>query len=108
MFVLLFILFRFTAVLILIVLGMLYAFFPRHHSRRALTVTLVIFVLALLIPVGFYIPGFHGPLMHSKHSGLRFVRVVYGLGARPRDGGEAISGGCVIGIDDTRWILAWD
>jgi hypothetical protein len=106
--VLLFMFFRFTAVLVLIILALLYAFFPRHRSRRALTATLVIFVAALLVPVDVYIPGFHGPLMHSKHSGLRFVRVVYGYGARPRDGGEAISGGCVVGIHDTRWRLAWD
>jgi hypothetical protein len=106
--VLLFMFFRVTAVLALIVLGLLYAFFPRHRSRRALTVSLVIFVSALLIPVDIYIPGFHGPLMHSKHSGLRFVRVVYGLGARPKDGGEAISGGCGVRLHDTKWRLVCD
>ena len=106
--VLLFMFFRFTAILALIVLALLYIFFPLHHSRGALAITLVLFVAALLIPVDIYVRGFHGPLMHSKHSGLRFVRVLYGLGARPKGDDEAISGGCVVGIHDTRWRLVWD
>ena len=106
--VLLFMMFRFTAVLTVLVLVLLYLFFPLHHSRRALTVTFAIFVATLLIPVDVYVPGFHGPLMHSEHSGLRLVRVLYGLGAHRRDGGEFISGGCIVGMHDTRWRLVWD
>jgi hypothetical protein len=106
--VLLFMLFRLTAVLALVVVVLLYLFFPLHHSKRALTVTLTVFISALLIPVDFYVPGFNGPLMHSNHSGLRFVRVLYGLGAHRRDGGEFISGGCIVGMHDTRWRLVWD
>lgn len=106
--VFLFFVFRFTAAFALLALLLLYIFFPLHRSRRAIIVTYVLFFTALLIPVDVYVPGFHGPLMHSKHSGPRFVRVLYGLGARPRDGGEAISGGCIVGLHDTRWRLVWD
>ena len=94
--VLLFMMFRFTVVLTLLLLVLLYLFFPLHQSRRLLTVALAFFVAALLIPVDIYVPGFHGPLVHSKHSGSRFVHVVYGLGAHRRDGGEFISGGCIV------------
>ena len=106
--VILFMVFRITAVLALIALSLLYVFFPSHRNRRALTVAFCVFVSALLIPVDIYIPGFHGPLRNSEHSGLRFVRVLYGLGAHFRDGRESISGGCVVGIHDTRWRLVWD
>ena len=106
--VFLFMIFRFTAAVALLISALLYIFFPLHRSRRALIVAQSLFFAALLIPVDVYVPGFHGPLMHSKHSGLRLVRVLYGLGARPRDGGEAISGGCVVGLHATRWRLVWD
>jgi hypothetical protein len=36
------------------------------------------------------------------------VEVLYGLGAHRTDGGEFISGGCVVGIHATRWRLVWD
>ena len=103
-----FFLFRFTVAAMLVVLALLYLLFPFHRSRRALLVASALLALAALIPVDVYVPAYHGPLMHSKHTGLRFVPVIYGLGARPRDGGEAISGGCVVGVHDTRWRLVWD
>lgn len=106
--VVLFMFFRLTAVLALAVLTLLYLFLPPHRSRRALFVAFALFVTTLLIPVDIYVPGFHGPLINSKHSGLRLVRVLYGLGARPRDNGEAIWGGCIVGLHDTRWRLVWD
>ena len=106
--VILFMLFRITAVLALIALALLYVFFPLHRSRHALMVAFCVFVAALLVPVDIYIPGFHGPLWNGKHSGLRFVRVLYSLGAHFRDGRESISGGCVVGIHDTTWRLVWD
>lgn len=106
--VLLFMIFRFTALLALVVLALLYLFFPFHHSRRALTVSLAIFIAALLIPVDLFIPGFHLSVSHSTHSGLRFVPVLYGLGAHRTDGGEYFSGGCIVGLHDTRWRLVWD
>lgn len=106
--VLFFMFIRITAILALIALALLYAFFPLHRSRRALIVAFCVFVAALLIPVDIHIPWFHGPITNSKHSGLRFVRVLYGLGAHFTDGRESISGGCVVGVHDTRWKLVWD
>jgi len=79
-----------------------------RSASAASTLATAVLLLTLLIPFDVYIRGFHGPLMQSKHDGLRFVRVVYGLGARPRDGGEAVSGGCVVRPHDTRWVLVWD
>jgi hypothetical protein len=106
--VFLFVIFRFTAAAVLLAVALLYIFFPLHRSRRAIITAYCLFLAVLLIPVDVYIPGFHGPLIDSKHSGPRFVRVLYGLGAWPRDHDEAVLGGCVIGIDDTRWRLVWD
>jgi hypothetical protein len=100
--------FRLVAVTLLVTVFLLCAFFPLHHSRAALWVSSVLFALAVLIPVDVYIAGFHGPLVNSKHSGLRFVSVVYGLGAQPEAGDEAVEGGCVPGIHPTRWRLVWD
>ena len=102
-----FLFFRFTVALMLVVLALLYLFFPLHGSRRTLLVASVLFALAVLIPADIYVPGY-GSLMHSEHSGLRFVRVIYGLGAHRRDGGEFISGSCIVGVHDTRWRLVWD
>ena len=99
---------RLTVLASLVALVLLYLFFPLYHSRRVLAAAAIVLVLALLIPFDVYVRGFHGPIMHSQHSGLRFVRVVYGLGAQPRDGGEAVSGGCVVRPHDTRWVLLWD
>jgi len=99
---------RLTVLASLAALALLYIFFPLYHSRRVLTVAAIVLLLAVLIPFDVYVRGFHGPLMHSKHSGVRLVRVLYGLGARPRDGGEAVSGGCVVRPHDTRWVLVWD
>jgi hypothetical protein len=104
----LFFIFRFTAAAPFLVFILLCIFFRLHRSLSALRVTFALFVVAILIPVDIYVPGFNCPLEHSQHSGLRFVRVLYGLGAHRRDGGEFISGGCIIGLNDTRWRLVWD
>jgi hypothetical protein len=100
--------FRLTVAVMLVVSALLYLAFPLHHSRRALLVACVLLAVAAVVPVDIYIPRHNGPLMHSEHSGLRFVRVLYGLGAHRRDGGEFISGGCIVGLHDTRWTLVWD
>jgi hypothetical protein len=99
---------RLTVLASLVALVVLYIFLPLYHSRRVLAVAAIVLVLAVLIPIDVYVRGFHGPIMHSKHDGLRLVPVVYGLGARPIDGGEAVSGGCVVRPHDTRWVLIWD
>ncbi len=99
---------RLTVLAALVVLALLYIFFPLHRSRRALTVTFVVLLLAVLIPVDIYVPGVHGPLEQSKHSGLRLVQVLYGLGAQPEAGEEVICGGCIVRIHRTRWIVVWD
>jgi hypothetical protein len=103
--------FRFTSAIALIVVASLYAFFPLHRSLRAIQVSYVLFFVILLIPVDVYVPGFHGPLEGDKHSGLRFVYVVHGMPMRQNclnKYGEFIAGGCVGGMDDTRWRLVWD
>src|SRR5262245_856951 len=104
----LFFIFRFTAAAAFLVFMLLCICFRWHHSRRALHVAFVLFAAAILIPVDVYVPGWHGPLRNSTHSGPRFVRVLYGLGAHFRDGRESISGGCIVGMHDTRWRLVWD
>ena len=103
----LFFMFRFTAAAAFLVFVFL-CIFMRNRSRRTLHVAFALFVAAILIPVDVYVPGWHGPLRNSEHSGLRFVRVLYGLGAHRLDGGEFISGGCIVGLHDTRWRLVWD
>ena len=104
----LFFIFRFTAAAAFLAFALLCILFRRHLGYRALPLTFALFLVAIVIPVDVYVPGFHGPLVHSEHSGPRFVRVLYGLGAHRRDGGEFISGGCVVGLHDTRWRLVWD
>ncbi len=99
---------RLTVLVSLLVLAILYILFPLHRSRRALTFVFILFLFAVLVPVDVYVRDFHGPLMDGKHSGLRFVRVLYGLGAHPEPGAEAVSGGCVVRPHDTRWVLVWD
>lgn len=107
----LFFVFRFTAAAAFLVFVLLCVSFRLHRSWCALHVALALFVAAILIPVDVYVPGFHGPLFDSKHSGLRFVYVVHG---RPRIQrcrelyGEFIAGGCIVGLHDTRWRLVWD
>jgi hypothetical protein len=103
----LFFVFRFTAAAAFLVFVFL-CIFLRNPSRRTLYVAFALFVAAILIPVDVYIPGWHGPLDNSEHSGMRFVRVLYGLGAHRLDGGEFSSGGCIVGLHDTRWRLVWD
>ena len=104
----LFFMFRFTAAAAFLVFILLCVFFRLHHSQKALRLSFTLFVAAILIPVDVYVPGWNGPLRNSTHSGPRFVRVLYGYGARFRDGRESISGGCLLGIHDTRWRLVWD
>lgn len=104
----LFFMFRFTAAGAFLVFVLLCICLRWHQSRRALHVAFALFVAAILIPADVYVRGWHGPLRHSQHSGLRFVRVLYGLGAHRLDGGEFISGGCIVGLHDTRWRLVWD
>src|SRR5688500_5922569 len=76
----LFFMFRFTAAAAFLVLIFLCIFF-RDRSPRTLRMAFAVFVAAILMPVDLYVPGWNGPLTHSEHSGLRFVRVLYGLGA---------------------------
>jgi hypothetical protein len=104
----LFFMFRFTAAAAFLVFVLLCIGLRWHHSRRALYVAFALFVAAILIPVDVYVRGWHGPLVDSKHSGPRLVEVLYGLGAHRTDGGEFISGGCVVGIHDTIWRLVCD
>jgi hypothetical protein len=104
----LFFMFRFTAAAAFLIFLLLCIGLRWHRSRRALHVAFALFAAAILIPVDVYIRGWHGPLVDSKRSGPRLVEVLYGLGARRTDGGEYISGGCVVAIHDTRWRLVWD
>jgi hypothetical protein len=103
--------FRVTAVAAFLFFVLLCLSLKLHRSRRALHVAFALFVAAILIPVDVQVPGFHGPLYGNKHSGLRFVYVVYGM---PRIQvcldryGEFIGGGCIVGLHDTRWRLVWD
>lgn len=99
---------RLTILASLVALVLLYIFYPLYHNRRVLAVAGIVLVLAVLIPFDVYVRSFHGPIIRGEHSGLRVVRVVYGLGAHPRNGGEAVSGGCVVRPHDTRWVLVWD
>jgi hypothetical protein len=102
---------RLTVAALVVVLALLYLLFPLHRSRRALWVTSALLALAVLIPFDVYVRSFHGPLFGSKHSGPRMVRVVWGMPMIQRcldKYGEFISGGCVVRIHDTRWMLVWD
>jgi uncharacterized membrane protein len=103
----LFFVFRFTAAAAFLVLVLLCIFFGLHRSRRALHVAFALFVAAILIPVDVYVPGFHGPLVNSRHSGPRLVQVLHGLRGRPKEA-EAILAGCIVGLHDTKWRLVWD
>jgi hypothetical protein len=100
--------FRFTAAVAFLGFVLLCIFFRLHRRPRALHVLFALFMIAILIPVDVYVPGWHGPLVNSKHNGLRFVRVMYGLTSGPLDGSEAILGGCVVGLHDSRWRLVWN
>ncbi|HEX5218071.1 MAG TPA: hypothetical protein VFZ59_00765 [Verrucomicrobiae bacterium] len=102
---------RLTVLASLVALVLLYIFFPLHRSRRTLTVTAIVLVLTVLIPVDVYVRGWHGPVHGSKHSGPRLVRVVWGMPMIQRcldKYGEFISGGCVVRFHDTKWMLVWD
>ena len=104
----LFFIFRFTAAatLFIFILGCL--FFPLHRNLAALHIAFALFVVTILIPVDVHVPGFHGRVVNSKHSGLRFVRVMYGLTSGPLNDSEAILGGCIVGLHDSQWRLVWD
>jgi hypothetical protein len=100
---------RFTALLALVLFALLYLFYRIRHRKQVLALAVIFYMAALLIPADIYVPGFGSSLlMHSEHRGLRFVPVLYGYGAHRRDGGEYFSGGCCVGINDTRWKLVWD
>ena len=107
----LFFVFRFTAAAAFLVFVLLCVFFRLHRSRRTLHVAFALFVAAILTPADVYVPGFHGPLYGSKHSGLRFVHVVHGMPMVQRcldRYGEFIAAGCIVGLHDDRWRLVWD
>jgi len=104
----LFVTFRFTAAVAFLLAVLLLVFYRLHRRRWSINLAFVLFFAVELVPIDVYVPGFHGPLMESKHSGPRLVRVLYGWGARPNDGDEAIDGGCVISVNDTRWMLVRD
>jgi len=110
-FAVLFLFFRLTAAAMLLLALLSYVFFPLHRNRRAIAAAYILFFAALLVPVDVYVPGFHGPLYGSKHSGLRFVYVVHGMPKTQQcldRYGEFIAAGCVVGLYDTRWRLVWD
>jgi len=100
--------FRFTAAVALLVVVLLFFLYPLHRNHRLLLAAFALFAAVVLIPIDVYVPGFNGPLVNSKHSGLRFVRVIYGFTAGPTDGTEAILGGCKVGPHASRWRLVWD
>src|SRR2546421_538317 len=107
----LFFIFRFTTAAAFIIFVSLCIFFPLHRSARSIYVAFTLFLATILIPVDVYVPGFHGPLFGSKHSGLRFVYVVHGKPMIQRcldRYGEFIAAGCIVGLHDTRWRLVWD
>jgi hypothetical protein len=111
LFMFLFAAFRLTSAFLFIVLVLLYAFFPRHRSRRALIATYVLFILSMLLPIDVGLAGYRASHHGTRKSGLRLVRYVTGLGAA-RVGveryGEVITGGCVRQHYDPKWILIWD
>jgi hypothetical protein len=103
--------FRVTAAVVLILLVLLYLLFPLHRSRRAITMSFVLFCVALLLPVDIHVPVVHSSVDSSRHSGPRFVPVSHGLLMRAENHeeyGEFISGGCVVGINPIRWMFVWD
>ena len=98
---------RFTTLVAWLGLALVYLFFPRHQSRRAITAGAFIFFAAAFIPVDIYIPYRDGRIINSTHSGPRFVRVLYEL-SWPTPGHEALLGGCEVSFDCTRWKFVWD
>ena len=100
--------FRFTAVAALFTLVLLYLCFPLHRSITLIRVASTLVMIALIIPIDFYIRGFHGPIVNDTHGGPRLVPVMYGLTAGPADNSEAILGGCVVSFHDTTWRFVWD
>lgn len=102
---------RLTVAALAVVWAFLYWLFPLHRSRRALWAAFVLLVLAVLIPFDIYVGSLHGRLYGSQHSGPRLVRVVWGMPVIQRnldEYGEFISGGCIVRLHDTRWMLVWD
>lgn len=100
--------FRFTAAVAFLIFVLVCIRFRMHPHHRALRVALALFVATILIPIDFYVPGFHGPLIYPRHNGPHLVQVLYGRGAQPQRGNEAILGGCGAGIHDPWWMLVWD
>ena len=104
----LFFIFRFTAAAAFLIFFLLFITFQLHQSRRSLLFAFALFLAAILIPLDVYVPGFDGPLCGIKHSGPRFVRVMWGMPRIQQDlnrYGEFVSGGCLVGIYETRWML---
>jgi hypothetical protein len=109
--VFLFIVFRLTSAAVLLVLALLYLFFPLHRSRRMIIAVCVVFFVSLALPIDMEVAGFHGPRYGSHHSRVRFVRMVKGLPAVQHcldKYGEFIAGGCVGRGYEPTWILVWD
>ena len=101
---------RLTVVTLLVLLALLYLLFPLHRSRRALAATSALLILAVLLPLDVYVRGINGSLFGRSHSGPRLVRVVWGNARIQRyldKYGEFISGGGVVRLHDTKWMLVW-
>jgi len=103
----LFQIFRFTAAAALLLVILLFFLLPLHRSRGLLFAAYILFAITILIPIDVYVPGWNGQLVNSYHGGPRLVRVLYGLRSPPKEG-EAIMAGCVTGMYDTKWRLAWE
>lgn len=103
--------FRLTVAAFLLIFVLLYLFFPLHRNRRFLTAALILIFFAMAIPVDVHVRGLNGAIYGSKHSGVRFVRVVWGkpnLQRSLQKYGELIAGGCIGRIHNTRWMLVCD
>lgn len=102
---------RLTSAILFIVLVLLYAFFPRHRSRRAVIVTYVLFIVAMLLPIDVGVAGYPGRHHGTRKSGPRLVRYIIGMvstRACVDRYGEFIAGGCVGQPYDPKWIMMWD
>jgi hypothetical protein len=103
---------RLLGVAVLLLLLVFYLLFPLHRSRRVLIIGYVLFFLCLVMPAGFDVARFHGPIYGNHRSGLHFVRIKYGMLNTPRcieKYGEFVAGGCCPrGLFDPAWVLVWE
>ena len=102
---------RLGGALILLILILLYIFFPLYQSRRVLIIACIMFFVSVLLPIDIDVDHFHGPIYGSHHSGVRFVRMVKGKPKMNRclaKYGEFIAGGCVVQGYEPIWLLIWD